>query len=476
MSRLTSALLAFAVAGASSFAAPAKFEDGSSFEVGKAEAARLLERAEDLIKDLKEGEYSYAYLQFYWLRAQSNFDRIKRVYPGTPAAIALNDGTVKAGQWDLDYFRNRLLPALEEKRLGASESIKCAIFLCKQYGERWDENRSAAIELVLEVLARQGRWGEAFAVPVPDRDIPRKSAILFQVAARQQTENMVEQLLGEADENQKALYWPILAEAYALLGRERKDLAKLLDEHPEDAVRLAALRGMVTREIQIQRAAALRISVDPKGGLNLPHYSLLNLDVRDNVESVARTFFPAGNPGATEALARYRAALGTRPPGAASAAVHAEYLEYLGAFEKFDEIPAYLQSLSAPATRRALNLKALEVYALAGRTADADRLREQVVRANPELADAAALSQFRGRINSTEIIFEIRKNTYADLPIKDPAVLAQAIMEGELAAHHARRGQDPWDAVVFKFAPGFENLPEPESNEVRDAARTLKQY
>ena len=50
--------------------------DGSTAEVGNAEAARLYAEANAYVTNMAEGQYSYSYLQFYWKRAQANVDRI----------------------------------------------------------------------------------------------------------------------------------------------------------------------------------------------------------------------------------------------------------------------------------------------------------------------------------------------------------------------------------------------------------------
>ena len=50
--------------------------DGSTAEAGNAEAARLYSEANAYVTNMAEGAYSYAYLQFYWKRAQANVDRI----------------------------------------------------------------------------------------------------------------------------------------------------------------------------------------------------------------------------------------------------------------------------------------------------------------------------------------------------------------------------------------------------------------
>jgi|GEM_PF-4580485 len=139
--------------------------DGSSEAVGKAEAGRLYERANDFVTNIAEGDYSYAYMQFFWKRAQSNLDRVLRVYPTTPTAQALKSGRLKIGPFETGYFKERVLPALEEKKLNAFDAVNCAIFLYNRDEQRQDQTRRAALQDILEVLSRQKRWGEALMFP-----------------------------------------------------------------------------------------------------------------------------------------------------------------------------------------------------------------------------------------------------------------------------------------------------------------------
>ena len=80
--------------------------DGSTPQAGNAEAVRLYSEANDFVANMAEGDYSYAYLQFYWKRAQSNVDRIRRVYADSPTAKAMARGELKLGPYALDYFRS----------------------------------------------------------------------------------------------------------------------------------------------------------------------------------------------------------------------------------------------------------------------------------------------------------------------------------------------------------------------------------
>src|SRR5271170_4175088 len=91
--------------------------DGSSEQVGNDEAVRLYVEANDFVTNMAERQYSYDYLQFYWKRAQSNIDRIRRVYPDSPTSLELARGDKMIGPYKLDYFRERVLYNLELKRI-----------------------------------------------------------------------------------------------------------------------------------------------------------------------------------------------------------------------------------------------------------------------------------------------------------------------------------------------------------------------
>jgi hypothetical protein len=66
----------------------------------------------------------------------------------------------------------------------------------------------------------------------------------------------------------------------------------------------------------------------------------------------------------------------------------------------------------------------------------------------------------------------VREFSFARLPLQDPNLTGRLICEWSLTPNRALRGAAPWDAVVFKFAPGFANLPEPkDQNKVEAAGR-----
>ncbi len=465
---LPALLLVLAPARASSAAAESAAEASPEME-----AQRLYDRANDFVTSINEGDYSYSYIQFHWKRAQSNIDRVLRVYPNTPTARALKAGQLKVGSYELPYFKERVLARLEEKRIAAYDSVNCAIFLAGAKGETWDDSRRDAIMRIIEVLSRQKRWTEALRFnAVQDRDRPLKWATIFRVAVRFEQQDIIKDMLAKTPKHELTEIHAILGEAMALRGLPRQEIATLLDSDPDDTVKLAVLSGMIQREIKIQRTAALRL---PMNNIVLAGDVLKRPEVRDDVNAVTKIFFPAGNAAAAELLANYRAALGERPALDATLPTHLAYLEYLAAFEKFDELASYLRRASNQ-TRPAFELKAIELYAQAGRTADSQRLFQAYIAAAPAQSDAATLAQFRGQMNSADVPLSVQEKTFANLPFKDPSQLAQAIMEWSLTTNRSIRGASPYDSVVQKFAPGFVNLAAPKSAAVRDAASTEKPY
>jgi len=459
--------LLLALLPALAFAAPADPAEDA------AEAKRLYDSAHDYVVNINEGPYSYAYIQFHWKRSQANIERILRVYPATPTARSLATGQLKLGEFDLAYFKDRVLSRLEEKRLAAYDAVNCAIFLYNFQENRWDDTRRAALGRILEVLSRQQRWAEALKFPVLDSDKSYKAAAIFRVAARFEVDDMVKKLLAVTPAADLPATQALLGEALALRGRPRTEITKLLDKSPSDVVKLGVLSGMIEREIAIQRAAALRIATK---NIILAGGVLQRPTVRDDIASIAQTFFPKPTAASTELLESYRAALGARPALAAPTSVHLAYLEYLAAFEKFDELETYLTAALPAAARQPAALKAVELYAQAGRTADLARHRAPLVTAGGALAQTFALAEFRGQMNSTEVPLTVHPKTFSDLPITDTCVLAQAIMEWSLTPNRSIRGAAPYDTVVQKFLPGYANIPAPKSDAVRDASSALKPY
>lgn len=451
--------------------------DGSTPQAGNAEAVRLYSEANDFVANMAEGDYSYAYLQFYWKRAQSNVDRVRRVYADSPTAKAMARGELKLGPYALDYFRERVLYNLELKQLGSADDVNCAIFLYGIDEARSDERRDEALANILEVLARRQRWNEALRFPVLDTHRPLLLRSIFRVAAIYGAEDMVRKMEADATPEERAAagFDAIQAEALALQGKPRADLYTFVADHPTGAVRLAALGAIVEREVLIARMERLRVPKRPT--IQTVHLAVQNTALRDDVPQAARQLFGGDSDAYGPLLAVYSASLGKAPAPDAPLQAHAAYLSYLADAGRMDALASYAAGAGLPGpVRLACRLKAIELLAEEGQMSQAESARKAFAPAGTPAAEDAALAEFRGRMNSTDVQLVARRGTFAELPISDPCVMATAIMEWSLTPNRSQRGAKAWDAVVTRFAGGFANLPLPKSAAVGDAASTLKPY
>lgn len=451
--------------------------DGSSPAVGDAEAARLYSEANDYVRNMAEKDYSYDYLQFYWKRAQANIDRIRTVYAASPTAAALARGDLKLGPYPIDYFKTRVLYNLELKHLGAFDDVNCAIFLYGRDEARSDAKRDEALSDILEVLSRRQRWEEALRFPVLSAHRALALHSIFKVAAFYRVDGMIKKIIAQTSpaERVAAGFDPLLAEAIALQGRPRTELYQFINDHPDDAVRKAALTGVIEREILIHRMEKLHVSF--ANAIQTIHIVVQNTSMRDNVVAVAPQLFNGSLDAAAPQLAIFFASQGKAPAAADLPEAHLAYLQFLADAGRMGDVGTYIKDSGLSAqTKRVCQLKVIEIYAKAGEMSEAESARKAFAPDFSGGADDAALAEFRGRIESTDAPFEAKKTSFADLPITDPCVMAVAIMEWSLAPNRSQRGATPWDAVVARYAGGFDNLPKPKSSVVGDAASTLKPY
>lgn len=472
-------LLSLIAAAAAAGLAPLRAQnlDGSSRAVGDAEAARLYSEADAYVSNMAEGAYSYAYLQFYWKRAQADIDRIRRVYPDSPMARSLARGERKIGPFELGYFKERVLYNLEEKQLGSFDDVNCAIFLYGRDESRHDAARDEALGDILEVLSRRQRWAEALRFPVLEAHRPLLLGTIFRVAAFYDQAEIVRRLseTTSAADARAAGFDAIQAEARALLGKSRPELFKFVRTHPGEAVRRGALRGIVERAILIGRMEGHHLP--PGDAIQTVHLVVQNLSVRDDVRTAAAEIYGEDPQDAEPLLATYSASLGISPEADAAPAAHTAYQRYLSDAGRLDEAVAYARRAGLDEeSRRACALFAIELCAEEGDLGRSDALRRAFAPADGADANAAALAQFRGRMDSVEVPLVAREKTFAQVPITDPCVMATAIMEWSLTPNRSQRGAAPWDAVVYKFASGFADLPAPKSAAFGDAASTVKPY
>lgn len=442
----------FALVGLSALSAQEGITSFSGPEAD-AEAARLYARANDYVHNVVEGSYSYAYIQFHWKRAGTNIDRITRVYPTTPTARQLQSGQLRVGPFTPEYFKTRVLPRLEEKKVAAFDAVNCAIFL---YG--LDANTDAAgrellLQSIIETLCRQIRWSEALNFPVLDDQRLWLWDIVVRQAATYHNDKVVEELVSNA-QPEPASYLRLLttqARALAFRGDSRTELEAFLTRHAAQAaaLRVAMFEGLARRQQHIDRARQekrpLKALYDGVDGIQKPDQPGVDL------AAFYRTLGESAPAAARAAYARYHAFLGAFDAAAryAPAATFApEAMDWLIGQDRVAE---------ALALGRQHRADLAFLLARAGHDAEVTSLLGSAPH-DPALVFAA----FRGRLFSTAQPLEARERTFADLALADPNLTGRLVCEWSLTPNRALRGATPWDAVVVKFAPGFENLPEPK--------------
>ena len=300
---------------------------------------------------------------------------------------------------------------------------------------------------------------------------------IFRIAAFYDQPAVMKKMIAQTTpaEREAAGFDALLAEAQALLGKPRSELFQFVADHPGEAVREAALRGIVERAALIQRMEARHLSA--QGSIQTVHLVVQNLALRDDVNAVAAQLYKDWPDGAAPLLAVHGASLGTAPGPAALPEAHYAYLEHLTDAGRLDAVGTYvMDSQLKGETRRLCELKSAELFAEAGHMDEAEKIRLGYASMDAKSGNEAALAEFRGRMDSTAVPLVAREHTFSELPITDPCMMATAIMEWSLTPNRSQRGATPWDAVVTKFAGGFENLPKAKSQAVSDAASTVKPY
>lgn len=430
-----------------------------------AEAARLYRNASDFVQNVVEPDYSYAYMQFYWKRAGSNIDRILRAYPSSPAAAQIGRGELRVGPFDPGYFKERVLPRLEEKKVASFDAINCAIFLYNLESNTDPADREELLAEIVRTLCRQIRWGEALAFPVLDEQRPWLWETVIRQSAIYRNDELTVELLANILPEAKPRLVVAVAEGLAFRGDTPEELEKFLSDHAgTPAARLAALRGLVRREIQIERAIQLR---QPLKGLYDGVDGIQKPEQRSDLAAFAAAVSPALATEVDRLLARYRAGIGhwdeARRLASRDAEAAAAYLEYLVLHERYSDAVALAASLGTTE-----NSALLIALARAGRAAEAATVRARLI---PTLGAARTeFIEFRGSMLSSEQQLVVRERTFADLALSDPNLTGRLICEWSLTPNRTLRGATPWDAVVFKFAPGFDNLPPPKDKKKVEAA------
>jgi hypothetical protein len=440
-----------------------------------AEAERLSKRANDYVLNVAEGEYSYAYIQFHWKRAGNNVDRILHAYPTSPAAAALKANDAKVGIYSPIYFKERVLPRLEEKKVASFDAVSCAIFL---YNLETNTDRTAKKELlsaIIQTLCRQMRWGEALGFPVLDEERAWLWNEVIRQAAIYRNDELVDELMRNIMRERRMELGATVLEARAFRGDSIDELHDYLTTEQIDTpqTRSAIFRGLVRRALPVK--FALDQSTPLKG-------------IYDGVDSVQNAEDPLPNLGqyldsipdgifrklARIDYAKYLAGTGQIDEAkqhldssehAALADDFANYLVKTGQIDRAKNLPRELGLTERATTPFFLNL--VESLARDGRDREITSLRTALPL---DLAPEIEQRIFVGSMHSTIKPLLVREHSFARLPTNDPNLTGKLICEWSLTPTRNLRGAAPWDAVVFKFAPGFENLPPPKDLKKVEAA------
>ena len=430
-----------------------------------AEAARLYKNAVALVTTVTEGDYSYAYMQFHWKRAGANVDRILRAYPSSPTAAQLK-AEAPIGPFPPAYFKERVLPRLEEKKVASFDAINCAIFLHGLDSNQTAPGRKQLLEAIITTLCRQIRWTEALGFPVLDEDRVWLWDTVLRQAAIYRNDKLVAELLGNLRPSEIPGPFATAAEGLGFRGDQDEDLRAFTAAYVDTpAVRAAFFRGQARRELQIQRALDLQ---QPLKGLYDGVDGIQQTDRRTDLAAAFAALAPAARTLATPAYATYLAGLGRWDEalqlGGKPAAISGAYFDYLVLHERYADALALARRLGPDADLGAL----LVALNRAARPDEAATIQAELARRTN--AELAAYTAFRGRLYSTDNQLVVREDTFAQAGLTDPNLVGRLICEWSLTPNRTLRGAAPWDAVVFKFAPGFENLPLPKDKKTIEAA------
>lgn len=438
-----------------------------------AEAGRLYDRAVAYVNNVVEGQYSYSYIQFHWRRTSANLDRILRAYPSSPTAEQVRTGQLNLGPYTPAYFKERVLPRLEEKKVASFDAINCAIFLYGLENNQDAAGKKQLLAAIIQTLCRQIRWGEALGFPVLDNERPW----LWNEVIRQTTiyhnDKLTDELLTNITAEHKPKLLATVAEGLAFRGETVADLEKFLaKEGDTPALRTAVFLGLLRRELPIQRALAaqhpLKGLYSGVDGIQKPEQ---NADLPAWLQTIA-----AGKErdDANRNYAHYLANLGRLDEArqllpadqqAGLAFSFAAHLVDTGEFDAAQNLPATFGLNDAQTAQ--FRLRLLELLAESGPDKDAAAVREKIPAA---FATEAAYREFHGRILSTEKQVVVREHTFANLPLTDPNLVGRLVCVWSLTPNRTLRGAAPWDALVYKFAPGFDNLPPPKDKKKVEAA------
>ena len=219
----------------------------------EAEAKRLYVRADDFVRKIGEGAYSYEYINFHYNQAMQNVDRILTAYPDTEEGRRLRNGELKLGNYTLDQFRDTILPQLGDLKEATESFTNCATYLHTLPEANRAETRGA-LALILEYLCRSARADEAVIFATLNEDQLLKDETIIRIVASGSAKNLGLSLVKGADEKDQPRLAGAYARGQAVGGAKLETLTDLpaLYPAPGREVELGVLQGMIERMRIIQ--------------------------------------------------------------------------------------------------------------------------------------------------------------------------------------------------------------------------------
>jgi len=436
----------------------------------EAEAQRLYERADLMVRKINEGEYSYAYINFHYQQAMKNIDRILAEYPDTEYGRKVQAGDLKLGPYTIEHFRTALLAQLSDMKEATESVVNCAIYLYN-LPEANPAESHVALAQILETLCRLVRSDEAMIFPtLPQEDLYGKETIV-RVVSQYMQHDLAQSILEGADPSQQPALAAAYGEGLAVGGAKPATLADLVSQYPtpEKTVEIGIFKGMVQRE---------RI------GYRNQFDKVAQKQERDALEAIRKSGKAAGKPKDApvryDIAAYYRDTFGDHPPAEAVAAL-AGLQALQGRLDdaqalvgKLDEaalvtvVQSYYEHLALTTgvsgnedLHRRLGLssdgqarcelKLVELLAANARYAEADALENAGMQEFPKFHDEFVRSRMRGVFYSREELFTLGSKTISSLDIKDPAVAAEVLLDWFLSPNRLPTKSWGADEIIFKY-------------------------
>ncbi|HEX2852224.1 MAG TPA: hypothetical protein VHO24_03220 [Opitutaceae bacterium] len=437
----------------------------------EAEARALYDRANLYVQKIGEGEYSYEYINFHYLQAMDNVNRILTAYPETDYGQKLKRNELKLGKYTLEYFRTTLLAQLGDMKEATESMENCAIYL-RSLPDANSQSAREALALILETLCRKVRSDEALIFPTLPEDRTFAKETIVRVMTRYLQKDVALSLVQSAEVDER----PILAAAYgegmAVGGLDLKELEEWTARYatPDKRVETAILRGMVEREgitfrdsydkvKKKQRADALAALKAAGKEEAKPKKPSTRYDIPAYYQ---QKFGTNSNPEAVTAMAGLKALQGeideartmvSKLDESALVKVIANYYDHLGVTGILTgREDLHRKLLRAPDNQARAQAKLVEYLAQNAKYPEADALKDDGIARFPQFRDLFIRSRIKGVFYSREELFYLTARTIPALDIKDPGVCAVVLLEWVLSPNRLQKGSS-WgaDQILFKY-------------------------